>query len=652
MSYVIPFPPLGASVKHPPGVLPSFCGLFLSRFGIELNGSGTSYELSGKQTMKAWLGLAIAGLLAAPCAQAETARRKKVLIIGIDGTMPAALAVAYTPNLDALQAEGAFTDRAITHPVTHSAACWSSMFTGVWGDKHGVNDPGNSFAGNRFDLYPNFMSRLETVNSNLNTLAFLRWAPLVTALSGTDLVRSFETDAAIAAATVDELTTGDPDVFFTILLDVDSAGHAYGWGPDVPQYVQAIETADGRVGEIMQALTERPTYAQENWLVIILTDHGQHDSTVERARLIFHLLWGPDVAPGTMLPTPSMVDVCASVLNHMDVAIDPAWNLDARPEGFPLPRTAYGTNLIMNGDAEFNSGTNNYTPNRGIAWWWDYDSITLGNYGSNPAFPTLDSPGSTNRGNQFFLGGTATASMSQTIDISDRAVEFDEADVDYVLSGWFGGTGTQEDSATLTARFLDENSSSLGMASIGTVTAAERGGITGLLERSAAGTVPVGTRRKELARSWIWWIPIRRLAPPFIAFKVDGPEDGIESGATLRSLLPDILQCSPTAPQGARTALSARTGKEPASIARTRPTALWEKKASHAGWRSTSRSCWSGAVVGRAGLPACRFREHPAPSPRLGHWLRHAVPPRAARMPPEPAARMAALRIGVSARTG
>jgi hypothetical protein len=32
-----------------------------------------------------------------------------------------------------------------------------------------------------------------------------------------------------------------------------------------------------------------------------------------------------------------------------------------------------------------------------------------------------------------------------------------------------------------------------------------------------------------------------------------------------------------------------------------------------------SRSCWSGAVVRRAGLPACRFEEHPAPSPRLGH---------------------------------
>src|SRR3954465_10165893 len=90
----------------------------------------------------------------------------KVLIIGIDGTMTSALAVARTPNLDALRSNGCFSVRSVTHPVTHSAACWSSMFTGVWGDKHGVNDPGNSFAGNQFAAYPSFFKRIEAANSN------------------------------------------------------------------------------------------------------------------------------------------------------------------------------------------------------------------------------------------------------------------------------------------------------------------------------------------------------------------------------------------------------------------------------------------------------------------------------------------------------
>ena len=92
----------------------------------------------------------------------------KVLIIGIDGTMPSAVAVARTPNLDALKSNGCSSVRVVTHPVTHSAACWSSLFTGVWGDKHGVNDPGNSFTGNQFTNYPSFFKRLEMVNSNWN----------------------------------------------------------------------------------------------------------------------------------------------------------------------------------------------------------------------------------------------------------------------------------------------------------------------------------------------------------------------------------------------------------------------------------------------------------------------------------------------------
>jgi len=65
----------------------------------------------------------------------SSALTNKVLIIGIDGTMPSALAVARTPNLEALKSNGCYSTRVVSHPVTHSAASWSSMFTGVWGDK-------------------------------------------------------------------------------------------------------------------------------------------------------------------------------------------------------------------------------------------------------------------------------------------------------------------------------------------------------------------------------------------------------------------------------------------------------------------------------------------------------------------------------------
>jgi hypothetical protein len=438
-------------------------------------------------------------LLLAPTPRSQ-ALTNKVLIIGIDGTMPSALAVARTPNLNALTSNGCYSVRAVTHPVTHSAACWSSMFTGVWGDKHLVNDPNNSFTGNNFANYPSFFKRLEVANSNLNTLCFARWSPLTTVVPDADVKIAFASDAEITAETCRRLTNSNPDVFYMILLDVDSAGHSYGWGPGVTNYMRAIETADGQVGQIMTALRSRATYTNENWLVISLTDHGEHDNPdLEKSRVTWMILNGPSAARGVMWPSPSIVDVCATVLTHMGVPIDPAWKLDGRVAGLPLQPTAYGVNLIFNGDAEFSSGTDNYATNRGIAWWFDLSSTTAGIYGANASFPSTGGPGPANRGANFFLGGTTNGFITQRIDLSDIAGDIDGTGADYTLSGWFGGAGTDQDAASLTANFLNSSGTRLGSVAIGEVTATDRGGITGLLERSTEGALPAGTRFVEFA---------------------------------------------------------------------------------------------------------------------------------------------------------
>jgi hypothetical protein len=436
------------------------------------------------------IGAICAGVLAD-----SSALTNKVLIIGIDGTMPSALAVARTPNLEALKSNGCYSTRVVSHPVTHSAASWSSMFTGVWGDKHGVNDPGNSFAGNQFTIYPSFYRRIEAANSNWNTLAFARWAPMLTAVPDADVKLSFDSDAAVTDETCRRLTNSNPDVFWMLLLDVDSAGHSSGWGPTVSNYVRAIEIADGRVGQIIGALTNRVTYTNEDWLVIVTTDHGEHDHPdPERSRITWVINSGPSAARGVIWPSPAIVDICATVLTHMRVPIDPAWNLDARVQGLPLPPTTQRGNLIFNGDAESNSGTNNYAPNRGIAWWFDIASTSIGAYGASTNFPSVSSPGPTNRGANFFIGGTTNGSIFQRVDISDVRADVDVAFWDYILSGWFGGAGAQGDAAALTVRFLSANDAVLGSNVVGNVTAADRGGVTGLLERRTTGTVPPRTR--------------------------------------------------------------------------------------------------------------------------------------------------------------
>jgi hypothetical protein len=196
-----------------------------------------------------------------------------------------------------------------------------------------------------------------------------------------------------------------------------------------------------------------------------------------------------------------IVDVCATALHHMGVDIRPEWNLDARLTGLPQPPAVYGTNLIFNGDAEFNSGTNNYyirddsqNIDRGIAWWFDAAPMTLGQYGSHPNFPASLAGG----GNNFFLGGLgATSVISQKIDLTHLAADMDGPGVNYSLTGSFGGRGTETDSASLQARFLNGTGAVLQTCMIGGVTSLERANATGLLPRGTNGTLPAGTRLVE-----------------------------------------------------------------------------------------------------------------------------------------------------------
>ncbi len=53
------------------------------------------------------------------------------------------------------------------------------------------------------------------------------------------------------------------------------------------------------------------------WLVIALTDRGQHDHPdPERSRITFQILNGPSVARGVLWPSPTIVDPCATVLTQ------------------------------------------------------------------------------------------------------------------------------------------------------------------------------------------------------------------------------------------------------------------------------------------------------------------------------------------------
>ena len=225
-------------------------------------------------------------------------RIPKVLIIGIDGCRPDALQAAATPHIDQLIANATYSYDALTEAPTWSGVGWSGMLTGVWRDKHGVSD--NSFSGSNYGMYPHFFNRLGECNANLVRASIVHWGPINSQIvDQVEYGRIVATDLAVQQEAVAYLGSADPDVLFLHFDDVDGVGHRYGFDPAVAEYRAVISLTDTYVGDIMAAVQNRPSYSNENWLVILSTDHGGnltgHGGSSIEERLIFNIFSGDDL---------------------------------------------------------------------------------------------------------------------------------------------------------------------------------------------------------------------------------------------------------------------------------------------------------------------------------------------------------------------
>jgi predicted AlkP superfamily pyrophosphatase or phosphodiesterase len=303
--------------------------------------------------------LAAALLVATACAPeqpgADPPKTPKVLLIGLDGVRPDVLAEVSTPNIDALAAEGAFTPHARTGMPSVSGPGWSSMLNGVWPEKHGVVD--NDFTGKRYDLYPDFLTRIEQVRPELNTFAVADWKPLVAADDGAPTISDqvdvrivldgyevgwAEADEQSVELAVAHLGEADPDAMFVYLGNPDEASHEH--RSIGPEYRQAIAQADAHVGRLVAAVRARPSYAGEDWLILMSTDHGRtaeggHGEDTPEERTIFFLASGPAAVVGSPTDPVFIVDVPVTALAHLGIPAAPEWNLDGKVVGIRVPTT-------------------------------------------------------------------------------------------------------------------------------------------------------------------------------------------------------------------------------------------------------------------------------------------------------------------------
>ncbi len=164
--------------------------------------------------------------------------------------------------------------------------------------------------------------------------------------------------------------------------------------------------------------------------------------------------------------------------------------------GVPCARAnIYGTNLILNGDAESGAGSYSGSDVLSVPHWNSSGNFTVAQYGVSSGV-LVTCPGPSSRGSNYFAGGPINAASSawQDVDVSAIGSDIDADSVVCNLSGWLGGWSGDNDNAKLTAYYINASGQTIGSLTLGPVLATDRGNVTALLYRQATIRMPHGTR--------------------------------------------------------------------------------------------------------------------------------------------------------------
>lgn len=273
----------------------------------------------------------------------------KVLLVGWDGVRHDHLAALDLPTLSAVAADGLLArtempDTTVAKTVT--APGWSTILTGVWPDKHGITD--NVAMPHHFDRWPHLMQRLVDARPATTTAAFACAAMLGSTkgpgpiLAGgisrlvfhdvrLDPAGPLGRDPLVHADAVEHLAHRPIDLAFVYYASTDKSAHLH--GATSAEYAAAIRRQDAWTGELIAALRSRPTLDEEDWLIAVTTDHGHRDEGGHggdswQERQTFLALGRLDGALGFGAGQPAQVDLAPTLLAHLGVDPDPAWELD------------------------------------------------------------------------------------------------------------------------------------------------------------------------------------------------------------------------------------------------------------------------------------------------------------------------------------
>jgi hypothetical protein len=160
-------------------------------------------------------------------------------------------------------------------------------------------------------------------------------------------------DETVTNAASKTIKNDAPDLSWVYLEYTDDMGHMYG---DSPQFYKAVELMDKQVGRIWGAIEYRRKQFNEEWLMVITTDHGRDEKTgkghggqTPRQRNTWIVTNLQNINNYAKYYQPAIVDIMPTIARFMNINIDKrqAWEIDGTPLAGPISVAELKTNLIQ-----------------------------------------------------------------------------------------------------------------------------------------------------------------------------------------------------------------------------------------------------------------------------------------------------------------
>ena len=259
----------------------------------------------------------------------------KVLLVMWDGCRADALVNCKVPNIGRLAAgkwqpgyNGAWSlcGEPIRDARPYSFSNHASILTGVSAAKHNVYF-NYQHARCNVERWPTFLSRLLDAKPQLKACYLYGCGVYNWNLCRDERVmhETFGIKVLEECGHLAKLYAGPdaPDAAVLFIDQPDAAGHAKGFYPTSPEYVAAVEECDVGLGKVLDAIAARPSFKDEDWLIMMIADHGgyanMHGWRDTHSRTLPVVIAGKRVINGQLAGFPSVLDLPVTALEHFGV---------------------------------------------------------------------------------------------------------------------------------------------------------------------------------------------------------------------------------------------------------------------------------------------------------------------------------------------